>query len=58
MEQFDKAIRLDPKSATAYTNKGFLMLHERKDYDAARRLFERAIEVDESCIEVYMLLRL
>ena len=52
MEQFDKAIKLDPSSATAYTNKGFLLLNELRDLEAAKRLFEKAIEVDPSGIEV------
>jgi tetratricopeptide (TPR) repeat protein len=52
MEQFNKAMEVDPDSATAYTNKGFLMLHVKQDFDTAKALFEEAIRVDPACIEV------
>lgn len=53
MEKFDMAMKVDPTSATAYTNKGFLALHVRQDFAEAQQLFEKAIEVDQSCIEVW-----
>ncbi|KNC69962.1 hypothetical protein SARC_17515, partial [Sphaeroforma arctica JP610] len=51
LEQFNKALEVDPTSATAYTNKGFLHLHVHQNFDSAKELFMKAIKVDPSCIE-------
>ena len=41
---YDRAIRMDPRSAEAYLNKATLVLKQQHDWRAARDLFDAAIE--------------
>ncbi len=45
LADYNKAIELDPKFATAYYNRGFVDA-DKKDYDKALADYNKAIELD------------
>jgi len=63
IESFKKATEMDPRFALAwsglgssYANRVFKGIGEGKDYDQARRAFERALELDPNIVEAQVLM--
>jgi tetratricopeptide (TPR) repeat protein len=52
VENYNEAIRLDPKEFMAYSNRG-CAYHAKKDYDRAIKDFSEAIRLDPSQVLVY-----
>ncbi len=52
IEEFNKAIQLNPNNAAAYVNRGEILCRERK-YDDAIQDFSKAIQLDPDNADVY-----